>query len=110
MALGKEFDLNGEIEETHAFIQWKNTDVCMDFYCDCGAHCHFDGYFAYAVKCPHCGTIWQMPSHLFPRKADAETYDGHVENAKVMEADEDFADEVLGADGVTRLIAKPVQS
>ena len=90
-ASNKHFDLSMNIEEPHAFIQWKGTDVCMDFWCECGAHLHFDGYFAYAVRCPHCKTIWQMPSRLFPRKADGETYPGHIEMARNMEPDEDFA-------------------
>lgn len=31
----------------YAFIQWKGTDVCMDFHCECGAHCHFNSDFAF---------------------------------------------------------------
>lgn len=91
----------------HAFIQWKGTDVCMDFHCDCGAHCHFDGDFAYAVKCPHCETIWEMPCNIVPRRADERTYPDHVRGAKLMEPDGDYADEVTGADGVTRWVAYP---
>lgn len=104
----KAFDLDGEIKETHAFVQWKGTDVCMDFWCDCGAQCHFDGYFAYAVRCPHCKTIWQMPSHLFPRRTDERTYPGHVQMAKDLEPDEDHSDDVLCADGITRWIPRPL--
>lgn len=63
------FTLDIERPETHAFIQWKGTDVCMDFHCDCGEHCHVDAMFVYNVKCPGCGTVWQMPSILYPRKA-----------------------------------------
>ena len=53
------------------FIQWKETDLCMDFHCPkCGEHSHFDGLFAYAVRCSACGQDWQMPtdvsSLLFP--------------------------------------------
>lgn len=75
------------------FLQWKGTDVCMDFYCECGAHCHFDGYGAYFVKCPHCSTIWQMPCHMFPRKAAADTHPDDILHAKTLEADEDHCDE-----------------
>lgn len=95
-----------ETVNPHAFIQWKGTDVCMDFYCECGAHCHFDGYFAYAVKCPHCKTIWEMPCYVKPRKADERTYPNHVETAKNLDPDEDYSDEVLGQDGITRLVAR----
>lgn len=109
MPLDKHFDLTTKIDEVHTFIQWKGTDVCMDFYCECGANCHFDGYFAYAVRCPHCKTIWQMPSHLFPRKADSETYPGHIETAKDLKPDEDYCDEVVDAEGVTQLVPNPVE-
>ena len=46
------------------FIQWKGTDLCMDFYCDCGGQSHFDGMFAYAIKCPDCGTFYEMPTNI----------------------------------------------
>lgn len=75
------------------FIQWKGTDLCMDFLCECGAHCHFDGDFAYCVKCPHCGDIWEMPSCVFPRRADSRTYPHHVENAKILQADDAHCDD-----------------
>lgn len=79
------------IEEPHAFIQWKGTNVCMDFHCECGAHCHFDGDFAYVVQCPHCMTKWEMPFHLFPRKIVAGSHGErwHAATAKMMEMDED---------------------
>jgi hypothetical protein len=83
------FDLTKSFDKSHAYIQWKGTDVCMDFHCECKAHCHFDGYFAYAVKCPHCGAVWQMPSNLFPRKMAREDDDYWFDNAKLLETDED---------------------
>jgi len=63
------FDLKSEQPRPNAFIQWKGTDVCMDFWCECGEHSHIDAMFAYAVKCWSCGTVWEMPSHVYPRKA-----------------------------------------
>lgn len=50
--------------EASAFIQWKGTDVCMDFCCDCGWRMHIDGLFAYNVKCSGCGQMWKMPSSV----------------------------------------------
>jgi hypothetical protein len=79
----------GSPKETYAFIQWKGTDVCMDFHCDCGAHCHFDGDFAYVVKCQHCGTAWEMPHYIKPRKVDHRTYDHYP---KLLAPDEDHCD------------------
>lgn len=97
-------------DDPHAFIQWKGTDVCMDFYCECGAHGHFDGYFAYTVKCQHCGTKWQMPHNLYPRKVDEKTYEHWRENPQLLEPDEDHSDEVVDGEGVTRLVARPIKS
>ncbi len=46
-----------------AFIQWKGTDVCLDFRCfKCRHDAHFDGDFAYRLICPVCGTVYVMPS------------------------------------------------
>jgi len=40
------------------FIQWKGTDVCMDFHCPCGHANHYDGHFAYEVICENCRTVF----------------------------------------------------
>jgi hypothetical protein len=78
-----------ESDQPRAFIQFKGTHICMDFYCECGADCHFDGYFAHVVQCPHCLTKWEMPWMVFPRKAEPGlTY--HIDNAQMMEPDEDL--------------------
>lgn len=83
--------LDGKCEDSpSAFIQWKGTNVCMDFYCRCGAHCHFDGDFAYTVKCPHCNTIWEMPCMIYPREADKRTDEYWRDNPKQLEPDEDM--------------------
>lgn len=55
-------------DEANVFIQWKGTDVCFDFWCECGATGHFDGYFAYSLRCGTCGAVWAMPSTVYPRK------------------------------------------
>jgi len=73
-------------EGAYAFIQWKGTDACFDFTCDCGAEAHFDGYFAYVVKCGACGQEWEMPSLLTPRKVCADTY---PQEAKLLEMDDE---------------------
>lgn len=53
-------DLAGAIMSS-VFIQWKGTDVCCDLHCVCGHHAHYDGYFAYNLRCPKCETVWKMP-------------------------------------------------
>ena len=79
----RQFDLTMESDAPYAFIQWKGTDVCMDFHCDCGEHNHFDGGFAYVVKCAKCRQEWEMPIRVFPRKRCAATYADH--EAKLMD-------------------------
>lgn len=91
-----------------AFVQWKNTNVCMDFHCDCGAHCHFDGYFANAVKCQHCQAEWEMPWNLYPRRLDRTSEPDKGRHAKLLEPDEDHSDDVVGDDGISRWVARPL--
>lgn len=83
------FDL-GTPERPSAFLQWKGTDACFDFYCKCGAHCYFDGYFAYMVECPHCKTVWEMPCILYPREADERTGTYWRENPELLMPDEEL--------------------
>jgi hypothetical protein len=80
--------------EPSAYMQLKGTDICMDFHCDCGASCHFDGYFAYVVKCPHCATLWKMPFMLYPVKATKENEQNYwIENPKILSPDEDWTND-----------------
>ena len=58
--------------ETSVFLQFKNTDICIDLFCDCGESSHYDGDFARFAKCPHCGQIWELPSMLTPARVTAE--------------------------------------
>lgn len=55
--------------KARVFVQWKGTDVCLDFWCACGAHIHYDGDFAYHLQCPHCQSIWDMPCNFHLRPA-----------------------------------------
>ena len=63
----------------HSFIQWKGTDVCLDFHCECGTHAHFDGDFAYVIVCPACGAEWEQPATIPLRRNDRpEEFGGKV--------------------------------
>jgi hypothetical protein len=59
-------------EGPEVFLQWKGTDACFDFNCSCGWSGHFDGDFAYLVKCGGCQQVWEMPCLLYPRKSERE--------------------------------------
>ena len=44
------------------FIQWKGTDVCLDFHCyKCNTFGHVDADFVYFIQCPTCRQVYQMP-------------------------------------------------
>lgn len=64
----EEHEKNSEARnQTEVFIQWKGTDVCFDFWCaECGAEGHFDGYFAYMIRCGSCGALYAMPFTVYP--------------------------------------------
>lgn len=52
-----------KMADADAFIQWKGTDVCLDFHCyKCDHFGHFDGDFAYFLRCGRCGQVYSMPS------------------------------------------------
>ena len=58
-------------KETITFIQWKGTDLCMDFYCpSCTEHSHFDCTHAYYIQCPYCESVFKMPTNITPEKVD----------------------------------------
>lgn len=46
------------------WIQWKNTDVCIDLHCICGYHGHFDGAFFYFYQCPKCLTKYCIGQNI----------------------------------------------
>lgn len=64
-----------EVPGTNVYIQYKGTDLCADFYCECGTHLHYDGYFAYAVKCAVCGVMYEMPQMVTMRKVESSRWD-----------------------------------
>jgi len=56
------------MKPNETFIQWKGTDVCMDFMCECGEANHYHGYFAYVIKCGHCGNCYELGSQVTATK------------------------------------------
>lgn len=62
------------------FIQWKGTDVCLDFHCyKCDTFSHFDGDFCYYLRCPTCQQVYAMPSVVSLLAVDAP--EGNIEEA-----------------------------
>ena len=47
-----------------ANIQWKGTDICMDFTCKCGSIVHCCGMFAFNVRCPVCKSLYECSDEI----------------------------------------------
>lgn len=77
------------------FIQYKNTELCMDFNCtECGSSNHYDAAFAHLIKCGGCSAVFQMPTDVPLRLVTARspaTFDGWtpVEPTEWNNGDED---------------------
>jgi hypothetical protein len=55
--------LNWEHHQT--FIQWKGTNVCMDWTCPtCGENQHTDGDFCYYLRCCSCGQYCHVGTNV----------------------------------------------
>lgn len=61
-----------EHPEPHGWIQWKGTDVCIDIYCECGAHLHHDGDFMYYIQCGKCQRYYECDGHIRLHEIPAE--------------------------------------
>jgi len=48
----------------HGWVQWKGTEVCMDFHCSCGFQGHIDGSNIYFVQCSKCGRKYFCNGHI----------------------------------------------
>ena len=57
-----------EGSDARMFIQWKGTEVCLDFTCACGQSGHLDGGFAYYVQCPSCEATYQMGTQVIAKR------------------------------------------
>lgn len=55
------------------FIQWKGTNLCMDFHCPCGVDGHVDADFAYNVQCHGCGAVYEMGTQVITRRVTEPT-------------------------------------
>lgn len=46
--------------DSFAWVQWKGTDVCIDLYCKCGVHEHYDGKCLHYYECWSCGAKYAI--------------------------------------------------
>jgi len=60
--------------DAETFIQWKGTQVCLDLYCSCSPRepRHFDADFAYYLRCPACGAVYETGTQLKMRRLAAD--------------------------------------
>lgn len=67
---GEEFNPDSDWKRPSVYIQYKGSNICIDFHCLCdqeNEHTgvgHFDGDFAYALQCSRCGRVYEMPTEL----------------------------------------------
>ena len=59
-----------ELPNPSILILWKVTDVCMDFWCECGEHHHVNAEFVYSIKCGGCGAVYAMPSAVVLKRIE----------------------------------------
>lgn len=74
--------------DANMFIQWKGTSVCLDFHCPCGAHGHFDGDFAYVVRCPACDAVYEMGTQVIAKRTDEPRNVGRAQTLTVEGVDD----------------------
>jgi hypothetical protein len=65
--------------DSHGWIQWKGTDVCIDLHCVCGYQGHIDGDFFYYYECAACGAKYAVGQNvklipLTPEQAAGEEF------------------------------------
>lgn len=82
---------HASLDDWKTFIQWKGTDVCMDWICDeCGKHNHEDRDFMYEVQCHNeegtnfvtgkpdfskgCGAVYVVGTEVALYRLDTEKY------------------------------------
>jgi hypothetical protein len=65
------------MKEEHNFIQWKATDLFMEFSCECGHQNSYGGYCVYRVKCKGCGEVYEL-DHKVKMQKVGKDYKGNV--------------------------------
>jgi len=83
----------GDVEyaegEPHGWIQWKGTDVCIDLYCKCGHHGHYDGDFLYAFECPACHAKYAVGQNVKLIELGADEVAEYKDTIKTCDLDLD---------------------
>jgi len=46
------------------FVQWKGTNLCMDWFCEDGHQNHWDGFFANEIECKTCNKKYYPKSSI----------------------------------------------
>jgi hypothetical protein len=75
--------------DAETFIQWKGTEVCLDFYCPCGSHGHIDATFAYYVQCAACKAVFEMGTQVKSMRIDPTTIPDGFNRVTVTEVNDD---------------------
>jgi hypothetical protein len=82
--------------ESHGWVQWKGTNVCMDTHCTCGHHGHVDAEFFYHYCCPACGRKFAVGQvvkliEMSPEELASPMGDGPFVSDEIDEDEDDDA-------------------
>jgi len=50
----------------HMFINWKDSDLCLQGRCICGEMLHDDGYYLRSLQCPECRRRYVITDYFIP--------------------------------------------
>lgn len=71
--------------EAHGWLQWKGTDVCMDFHCKCGHQTHLDCDFTYYIECGKCHRVYWPNAYVWMTELTADEAASVADETKVTE-------------------------
>lgn len=69
-AAGRSVVADGVDGRPWAFVQWKNTELSMEFSCPCGLTGYIDDTLCYVVQCPRCDRRFELAPTVLVRPMD----------------------------------------
>src|ERR1051325_4443271 len=82
---------DGSTGRPWSFVQWKGTELCMDFTCVCGRSGHIDDSFCYFLRCPSCERVYELAPVVSVR--EVPTYGGIEWESTVKELNDPRSEE-----------------
>lgn len=88
-------------KKTTAFIRWKDTNVGMDVFCECGYASHIDGTYAYYFRCIRCARVYELSSDIEMKPVPAGVAEETISEGINLKIDDEriYIETVKGDDG-----------